>query len=59
MTPDPARHKGKSVLVTGAASGIGLGIVDRFLAEGAQVAGFDLNPVPRDGMLVLTGDATS
>jgi len=53
------RHSGKSVLVTGSASGIGLGIVDRFLAEGAQVAGFDLNPTPRPGVLSLTGDATS
>jgi NAD(P)-dependent dehydrogenase (short-subunit alcohol dehydrogenase family) len=59
MTPDPARHQGKSVLVTGSASGIGLGIVDRFLAEGAQVAGFDLRDTPRDGVLSLTGDATS
>lgn len=54
---DPTRHKGKSVLVTGAASGIGLGIVDRFLAEGAQVAGLDLHPVPRAGVLALQGDA--
>jgi NAD(P)-dependent dehydrogenase (short-subunit alcohol dehydrogenase family) len=54
---DPARHKGKSVLVTGGASGIGLGIVDRFLAEGARVASFDLRPTPRAGVLSLTGDA--
>lgn len=54
---DPERHLGKSVLVSGGASGIGLGIVDRFLAEGARVASFDLNPTPRDGILSLTGDA--
>ena len=56
--PTPGRHAGRSVLVTGAASGIGLGIVDRFLAEGAQVAAFDLRPTPREGVLSLTGDAT-
>lgn len=59
MKIDPSRHAGKSVLVTGSASGIGLGIVDRFLAEGAQVAGFDLNPTPRDAVLSITGDATN
>lgn len=56
--PDANRHSGKSVLVTGSASGIGLGIVQRFLAEGAQVAGFDLNETAADGVLTLTGDAT-
>ena len=57
---DPKRHAGKTVLITGAASGIGLGIVDRFLAEGAQVVGFDLRPTPRaaDRFLALLGDAT-
>jgi len=51
------RHADRSVLVTGAASGIGLGIVARFLAEGAQVAGFDLRPAPCDGVLSIIGDA--
>lgn len=55
---DPTRHSGKSVLVTGSASGIGLGIVQRFLAEGAQVAGFDLNETKASGVLSITGDAT-
>ncbi len=54
----PDRHVGTSVLVTGSASGIGLGIVDRFLAEGAKVAGFDLKPTPRNSVLSITGDAT-
>lgn len=53
-----SRHAGRSVLVTGAASGIGLGILDRFLAEGARVAALDLAPVPREGVLALRGDAT-
>jgi NAD(P)-dependent dehydrogenase (short-subunit alcohol dehydrogenase family) len=37
------RLEGKSVLVTGASSGIGLACVARFAAEGARVVGFDLN----------------
>ena len=54
------RHAGKTVLITGAASGIGLGIVDRFLAEGAQVVGYDLAPCPRkDARFIgIKGDAT-
>lgn len=54
---DPHRHQGKSVLVTGGASGIGLGIVRRFLAEGAHVASLDLNPTAAEGALSLAGDA--
>ncbi len=57
MPIDPARHSGKSVLVTGSASGIGLGIVDRFLAEGARVAGLDLRATEREDVLPITGDA--
>ncbi len=54
-------HSGRTVLVTGSASGIGLGIVERFLAEGARVAGFDLKPTKADNnddrLISLTGDA--
>lgn len=57
--PEPTRHTGKSVFVTGSASGIGLGIVERFLAEGAKVAGFDLHETRADGVLSVTGDATN
>ena len=35
---------GRVALVTGAASGIGAAIVTRFQAEGARVAGLDINP---------------
>lgn len=53
------KHAGKTVFVTGGASGIGLGIVDRFLAEGANVVSFDLRPTRRDGarFLSITGNA--
>jgi NAD(P)-dependent dehydrogenase (short-subunit alcohol dehydrogenase family) len=37
------RLEGKSVLVTGASSGIGLACVARFAEEGARVVGLDLN----------------
>lgn len=38
-----SRFGGKGVVVTGAAQGIGLGIVQRFLDEGASVVAFDRN----------------
>lgn len=57
-----ADHSGKTVLVTGSASGIGLAIVERFLAEGASVAGLDLKStvvdVHSDRLLSITADAT-
>jgi NAD(P)-dependent dehydrogenase (short-subunit alcohol dehydrogenase family) len=37
------RFAGKTVLVTGAASGIGRAVALRFASEGAQVLAFDLN----------------
>ena len=39
------RFAGKVAVVTGAASGIGLAIVKRLLAEGASVVGSDLHPI--------------
>ncbi len=38
-----SRFEGKGVVVSGAAQGIGLGMAERFLAEGAGVIGFDRN----------------
>src|SRR5215469_8621989 len=38
-----SRFSGKGVVVTGAAQGIGLGIVQRFLDDGASVVAFDRN----------------
>lgn len=39
----PGRYAGRTALVTGAASGIGRAIATRLVAEGAKVAGLDVN----------------
>ncbi len=39
----------RTVIVTGAASGIGFACVDQLLAEGQNVCAVDLQPVPMDG----------
>ncbi|MEO0485687.1 MAG: SDR family oxidoreductase [Pseudomonadota bacterium] len=51
------RFAGKSVLVTGAAGGIGQAIVAAFRAEGARVAGTDM-AAPDGCDLALAGDLT-
>jgi NAD(P)-dependent dehydrogenase (short-subunit alcohol dehydrogenase family) len=52
--PLPQRLRGKVVLVSGAASGIGRAMVRRFSGEGAQVACADLN---RSGAEDIAADA--
>ena len=52
MEGQPFSLKGKSILITGGSSGIGLGQCLRFLQEGARVAVADINMPPqaaRDG----------
>ena len=42
----PSEFAGRVVAITGAASGIGLGIAERLIAEGAEVYSLDLNEGP-------------
>ena len=53
------RFAGKVAVVTGAASGIGLAITKRLLAEGAKVVGSDLNPVADLGDAFMGIEVTS
>jgi NAD(P)-dependent dehydrogenase (short-subunit alcohol dehydrogenase family) len=52
------RLSGKRAIVTGAASGIGRAVVDRFSAEGARVAGVDVATCHSPGVLALLADVT-
>lgn len=49
------RLTGKTAIVTGVASGIGRAVALRFLAEGARVAGFDLDGAGLDETHTLSG----
>lgn len=52
------RLEGRGAIVTGAGQGIGQATVERLLAEGAQVAALDLNPVAPEGVLAIRCDVT-
>lgn len=52
------RHEGRTVIVTGAASGIGRGIARRFGEEGAHVVVADVRRAPRQGTYYDTSVTT-
>lgn len=47
-TPSRGEFEGKIILVTGAASGIGLACTKAFMKKGAVVAALDINPAVKD-----------
>jgi NAD(P)-dependent dehydrogenase (short-subunit alcohol dehydrogenase family) len=49
---------GKVAVVTGAASGIGEALAQRFVAEGMRVVGADVEPVALDGVSAFTADVS-
>ncbi len=56
---NPGRFKGKTVVVTGAGSGIGRAAASRIVREGGTVVGVDLNPEGLEELAgVLANDAT-
>lgn len=56
-TPVPNRLNGKVAIVTGAASGIGRAVTDRFVAEGARVVAGDIDQVGLGRLVDDHGDA--
>ena len=61
-TPSPFSLQGRSIFITGGASGIGLGCVERFLQEGARVVVADVNSPPQAvldaGAIYIATDAS-
>jgi NAD(P)-dependent dehydrogenase (short-subunit alcohol dehydrogenase family) len=56
-TPIPGRFRGRSVLITGAGSGIGRAAALRFAAEGAQVLASDYNTEAAQQTVMLSQQA--
>ncbi|RAI03283.1 short chain dehydrogenase [Acuticoccus sediminis] len=56
---DSQRLKGKTALVTGAASGFGRGIAERYVAEGARVAVLDINEEGAKAVASSLGNAAT
>ncbi|MCW3475855.1 SDR family NAD(P)-dependent oxidoreductase [Limobrevibacterium gyesilva] len=52
------RFEGRTAMVTGAAHGIGAGVAARLIAEGAQVAAIDREPIAIAGVFAVQGDCT-
>lgn len=55
----PGRFSGRTAIVTGGVKGIGRSLVERFLAEGANVATFDVEPQGSANWTALTGAVSS
>lgn len=53
------RFSGRGVVVTGGASGIGLAVVERIVAEGGKVAIWDLNQASIDAIITRLGNHVS
>lgn len=53
------RYEGKVAVVTGGASGIGLAIARRVVAEGGRVAAGDVNEDGLEGLQQELGDAVT
>ena len=56
---DSQRLKGKTALITGAASGFGRGIAERYVAEGARVVVLDINEGGAKEVAGSLGDAAT